>query len=145
MLEDQPEHATHKGTPALADDIRNLVLLKMTEYGTMEVYPIDEAFNFRPTIRHKVYTLEEAEMMMSSKRKPRLASTLKVQFDAAEKERAKMDVEESTAKMAASNKSVSESGESDVEIVRSKKGRKKTKAAVNRSMPSHDAIHVLMV
>ena len=130
MLEDQPESATHKGTPALADDIRNLVLLKMTEYGTMEVHPIDEAFNFRPTIRHKVYTLEEAEMMMSSKRKPRLTSALKAQFDAAEKERAKTEAEESTAKMTPSNKSPSESGESDVEIVRSKKGKKKTKAAV---------------
>lgn len=81
MIEDGPGSQTHKGTPASMEDIKNLVLLKRKSDGRMVVEFIDEAFNFRPTIRHKVYTLEEAELLMSAKQKPKLASALKAQFD----------------------------------------------------------------
>eukprot|EP00210_Caulerpa_lentillifera_P002724 g2604.t1 len=99
MIEDNPGSQTHKGTPASIDDIKNLVLLKRKSNGRMVVEFVDEAFNFRPTIRHKVYTLEEAELLMLANQKPKLASALKAQFDAKEhKSNEDSDSEESEHK-----------------------------------------------
>lgn len=71
MLQDGPESKTHKGTPGSVEDIKNYMVLKFTESGILEAFPIDEVFTFRRTVQHKVLSIEEAEKLMTSKRKSR--------------------------------------------------------------------------